>query len=30
MVESNEYLFNIENHGEVDLAALIIPVKFNA
>ena len=30
MVESDECLFYIEEHGEVDLVALIIPVKFNA
>ena len=30
MVESDECLFYVEEHGEVDLAALIIPVEVNA
>ena len=30
MVESDECLFYVEEHGEVDLTELIIPVKVNA
>ena len=30
MVESDECLFYVEKHGEVDLAAIVIPVKVNA
>ena len=30
MVESDECVFDLEDHGEVDLMALIIPVEVNA
>ena len=30
MVELDECLFDVEEHGDVDLAALIIPVEVNA
>ena len=30
MVESDECLFCVEHHGEVELAALVIPVEVNA